>query len=191
MYNLKIISSTVRPGRRGPVVTKWIEEIAKNHGSFNVEVLDLGEVNLPMMNEPNHPRLKKYEHAHTKRWSAKIEESDAFIFVTAEYDFNYPAPLKNALEYLVQEWQFKAAGIVSYGGVSAGTRASNSLKADLVTLKMVPMFESVSFPFFENNINEENVFEANDISSKAAIAMLNQLIRWTKGLKTIKEDQGT
>jgi NAD(P)H-dependent FMN reductase len=189
MYNLKIISSTVRPGRKGPVVANWIADVARNHGSFKVELLDLGEINLPMMNEPNHPRLKKYTHDHTKRWSAKIEEAEIFIFVTAEYDYNYPAPLRNALEYLVQEWQFKAAGIVSYGGVSAGTRASNSLKSDLSTLKMVPIFESVSFPFFENNINDEDVFEANEISLKAAGTMLNQLIRWTKGLKIIKEDK--
>jgi NAD(P)H-dependent FMN reductase len=191
MYNLKIISSTVRPGRKGPVVANWITDVARNHGSFNVELLDLGEINLPMMNEPNHPRLRKYTHDHTKRWSAKIEEAEIFIFVTAEYDYNYPAPLRNALEYLVQEWQFKAAGIVSYGGVSAGTRASNSLKSDLSTLKMVPISESVNFPFFENNINDENVFEANEISLKAAATMLNQLIRWTKGLKIIKEDKGT
>lgn len=189
MYKLKIISSTVRPGRKGPIVTAWVENMARKHGGFDVEVLDLGEVNLPLMNEPNHPRLKKYEHDYTKRWSAKIEEADAFIFVTAEYDFNYPAPLRNALEYLSEEWHFKAAGIVSYGGVSAGTRASNSLKADLTTFKMVPILESVNFPFFQNNINDENVFEANDISNKAATSMLNQIVRWTKGLKTIKEDK--
>ena len=180
----------MRPGRKGPIVTEWIAEKAKANGNFDVEVLDLGEINLPMMNEPNHPRLKKYTHAHTKQWSAKIEEADAFIFVTAEYDFNYPAPLRNALEYLVQEWAFKAAGIVSYGGVSAGTRAANSLKADLSSFKMVPIFESVNFPFFEKLISDDDVFQANEISHKAAETMLHQLIRWTKGLKIIKEDKG-
>lgn len=189
MYKLKIISSTVRPGRKGPIVTDWIAEIARKHGAFEVDVLDLGEINLPLMNEPNHPRLKKYEHEYTKKWSAAIEEADAFVFVTAEYDFNYPAALRNALEYLSEEWQFKAAGIVSYGGVSAGTRAANSLKADLSTFKMVPLTESVNFPFFQNNINDDNVFEANDISNKAATNMLNQIARWTKGLKAIKEDK--
>ena len=68
--------------------------------------------------------------------------------MTAEYDFGYPAPLRNALEYLYNEWNFKAAGIVSYGGLSAGLRAANSLKANLSTLKMVPMTEGVNFPFF-------------------------------------------
>lgn len=189
MINLKIISSTVRPGRKGPIVAKWIANQAKNHGNFDVEVLDLGEVKLPMMNEPKHPSLKQYEHEHTKKWSAKIEEADAFVFVTAEYDFNYPAPLRNALEYLVQEWAYKAAGIVSYGGVSAGTRAANNLKSDLSVFKIVPLTEMVNFPFFTENINENQELEANEISQKATKTMFNEIITWTKGLKVIREEK--
>ena len=188
MYNLKIISSTVRPGRKGPIVAAWITELAKQDINFNVELLDLGEIKLPMMDEPNHPVMKKYKNDHTKWWSAKIDEADAFIFVTAEYDYNYPAPLRNALEYLSQEWNYKPAAIISYGGVSAGTRAANSLKADLSTLRMVPLAESVNFPFFQQNINDENEFQVNDISEKAAHNMLKQLARWAKGLKAIKEN---
>lgn len=190
MYKLKIISSTVRPGRKGPIVARWITDLAIENGNFDVELLDLGEVNLPMMDEPNHPSLKKYQHEHTKQWSAKIDEAEAFIFVTAEYDYNYPAPLRNALEYLSKEWAYKAAGVVSYGGVSGGTRAMNSLKNDLASLKVVALTESVNFPFFQNNINDDNVFEANEISHKAAATMFKQLIRWTKGLRIIREDQG-
>lgn len=189
MYNLKIISSTVRPGRKGPLIAGWIAEKAKQHGSFNVEVLDLGEINLPMMNERHHPMLKKYEHEHTQKWSATIEEADAFIFVTAEYDYNYPAPLRNAIEYLAHEWAYKAAGIVSYGGVSAGTRAANSLKADLATMRIVPLSQAVNFSMFTQFINENGEFVPNEVSHKAADDMLKELLRWTKGLKIIKEDQ--
>ncbi len=189
MNSLKIISSTVRPGRKGTAVTAWITKIARQYGEFNVEVLDLGEINLPMMNEPNHPSMKKYEHDHTKKWSATIDEADAFIFVTAEYDFNYPAPLRNALEYLYHEWAYKAAGIVSYGGISAGTRATNSLKGDLSTFRVVPLVETVHFPFFTQNINEEGEFVANESSQKAATAMLREIARWTKGLQIIKENR--
>lgn len=189
MYKLKIISSTVRPGRKGPIVARWIADIAIKNGNFNVELLDLGEINLPMMNEPNHPSLQKYQHEHTKQWSQKINEADAFIFVTAEYDHNYPAPLRNALEYLYHEWGYKPAGIVSYGGVSAGTRALNSLKNDLSTFKIVPLNEAVNFPFFTKNINDNDELEANEISHKAAETMLKELFRWTKGMKSIKEDK--
>ena len=189
MYKLKIISSTVRPGRKGPVIANWVAEKAKQFGGFEVEVLDLGEINLPLMNEANHPMMRKYELEHTKQWSAKIDEADAFVFVTAEYDYNYPAPLRNALEYLVHEWGYKAAGIVSYGGVSAGTRAANALKADLSTLSMVPISQSVNFPFFTQLINEKGEFLPNETSHKAMEGLLKQIVRWTKGLKLIKEDK--
>jgi len=189
MYKLKIITSTVRPGRKGPIVAAWIAEKAKEFGGFDIEVLELGEINLPLMNEANHPVMRKYEHDHTLKWSAKIEEADAFIFVTAEYDYNYPAPLRNALEYLLHEWAYKAAGIVSYGGVSAGTRAANSLKADLSTLRIVPLSESVNIPFFTQFINEEGVLVVNEITDKAAQTMLKELTRWTKGLQAIRNDK--
>ncbi len=189
MFNLKIISSTVRPGRKGPLISKWIAEKANQHGSFKVEVLDLGEINLPMMNERNHPSQRKYEHEHTKKWSAVIDEADAFIFVTAEYDFNYPAPLRNAIEYLFHEWAYKAAGLVTYGGVSAGTRAGNSLKADLATMSIIPLSQGVNFAFFSKLINEKGEFIPNEISHTAADAMLKEIVRWTKGLKIIKENK--
>ncbi|WP_159476129.1 NADPH-dependent FMN reductase [Dyadobacter sp. 3J3] len=189
MYNLKVISSTVRPGRKGPLVAAWITEVARKNPDFNVELIDLGELKLPMMDEANHPVMKKYEHAHSKKWSATIEEADAFIFVTAEYDFNYPAPLRNALEYLFHEWGYKAAGIVSYGGLSGGTRSANSLKGDLSTFKIVPIYDAVNFPMFTQHITDEGVFSPGESSYRSAEVMLKELLRWTRGLKIIKEDK--
>jgi len=190
MYKLKIISSTVRPGRKGPTVAAWVADVARKHGSFEVEVIDLGEVNLPLMNEANHPMLRKYEHEHTKKWSATIDAADAFIFVTSEYDFGYPASLRNALEYLFQEWAFKAAGVVSYGGVSAGTRAARSLQGDLVSLKIMPLMDTaVHIPFFTQFINDKGEMVGNDKMQEAANKMLTELVRWTKGLKLIKENK--
>jgi len=188
MYNLKIITASVREGRKGPIVTNWIAEKAQQHGGFNVEVLDLKQINLPMMDERNHPALKKYEHEHTKIWSATIDAADAFIFVTAEYDYNYPAPLRNALEYLVSEWEYKAAGIVSYGGVSAGTRAFMGLKSDLSSLGVVTLKQGIYIPFFTQFIKDDKLVP-NDIMQKSAEALLNELTRWTKGLILVKENK--
>jgi len=190
MYNLKIITSTVRPGRKGPIVAKWVKDLAVAKGIFSsVELIDLGELKLPMMDEPAHPILRQYTHEHTKKWSKTIDEADAFIFITAEYDYNYPAPLHNALEYLVHEWAYKAAGIVSYGGVSAGTRAYNNLKNDLITLQIVPVAPAVHLPFFDKSINDQNEFVPGPVSDKAADSMFNSIVRWTKGLKIIKENK--
>ncbi len=190
MYKLKIISSTVRPGRKGPTIANWIAGVAKNHGGFEVEVLDLGEINLPLMNEAVHPVMKQYEHEHTKKWSAKIEEADAFIFVTAEYDYSYPASLKNAIEYLVHEWAYKPAGIVSYSvGAFAGVRAVMSLKNDLLSLRTVSLAETVNIPQLNQFIGDDGIFTPNEQLIASSTTMLTQLTRWTKGLKSIKEDK--
>jgi NAD(P)H-dependent FMN reductase len=190
MYKVKIISSTVRPGRKGPIVANWITEEAKKHGSFDVELLDLGEIALPLMNEAAHPRMKKYEHDHSKRWSEKIDEADAFIFVTAEYDYSYPASLKNALEYLLHEWAYKPAGLVSYSiGPFAGVRAICSLKNDLLSLRTIALNEWVTIPTVEKFINDDGVFVPNESLVAQKNTMLDQLVRWTKGMNLIRNDK--
>jgi len=190
MYKVKVISSTVRPGRKGPTIAKWITDAANNHGGLEAELLDLGEINLPLMNEAIHPIMKQYEHEHSKQWSAKIEEADAFIFVTAEYDYSYPASLKNALEYLVHEWAYKPAGLVSYSiGPFAGVRAVSNLKPDLLSLKVIGLAEAVNIASYNQYIGEDGVFTPDEKLVAATNVMLTQLVRWTKGLKAIKEDK--
>jgi NAD(P)H-dependent FMN reductase len=186
MHKLKIISSTTRPGRKGPAIATWLASIARRHAGFEVEVLDLGQINLPMMDEPFHPLLQNYQHDHTKQWSATVAGADAFVMVTAEYNSAIPAPLKNALEYLNNEWAYKPVAIVSYGGVSAGTRAAQMLKGVLTTLKMIPLVETVAIPFFDQFINAQGDFVPNPVSEKAAHDMLSELLRWATALKPLR-----
>jgi NAD(P)H-dependent FMN reductase len=117
--------------------------------------------NLPLLDEPKHPRLRQYIHQYTKDSSAIVDAGDAFVFVTPEY-IRYPAALKNAIDYLQQEWRDKPVGFVSYGGVSAGMRAVQQLKQVLKTLKMLPVFEAVSIPFHPQFIGEDGRVQAND-----------------------------
>jgi NAD(P)H-dependent FMN reductase len=189
MNKLKIITSTTREGRKGILVANWITELAKANGKFEVELLDLAEINLPLMNEPNHPRLKQYQHEHTKRWSATIESADAYIIVLAEYNFGFPAPIKNALDYLLHEWKHKPVAFVSYGGVSGGLRSTQMLKQVISALNMMALFESVSIPFFAKSITDENVFKPDEIVLKSAHVMLAELDRWSNTLKLIREQK--
>ena len=148
MYKLKIIVASTRPGRKGIAVAKWFFEIAKKHSEFDSTLLDLAEINLPFLDEPNHPRLQQYQHDHTKRWSAMINEADAFVIVTPEYNHGFPAPLKNALDFLLHEWAYKPVGFVAYGGIAGGTRSMQMLKPVLTGMKMMPILEAVNLPFF-------------------------------------------
>ncbi|WP_291914833.1 NADPH-dependent FMN reductase [Chitinophaga sp. CB10] len=189
MLKLKVITSTTRPGRKGPVIARWIAAVAEQTGNFEVEVIDLGAINLPMMDEAFHPRMKKYEHAHTKKWSATIDEADAFIFVTAEYNYSMPAPLKNALDYLYWEWNNKPAGIVSYGGASGGTRAAQMLKQVLTTLKVMPLPEGVILSFFDKHINEQEEFVATESAEKSAQVMLHEVKQWSAALQSLRHKE--
>ena len=100
---LQIVIASTRPGRIGKPIGEWVAAEARQHEHFEVQVADLAEINLPFFDEPNHPRLQKYEHQHTRDWSARIAASDAFVFVQPEYNYAVSAPLKNVLDYLVVE----------------------------------------------------------------------------------------
>jgi NAD(P)H-dependent FMN reductase len=186
MNKLKIITSTTRPGRKGIAVANWITALAKEIGKYDVELLDLSEINLPFMDEPNHPRLQQYQHEHTKRWSVAIDSADAFIIVLGEYNCGFPAPIKNALDYLFNEWKYKPVAFVSYGGISGGLRSTQMLKQVVTTMYMMPIVEAVSIPFFGKYISNENRFKPEDVVIKSAKLMLAQLERCSEALKTLR-----
>ncbi len=187
MPRLLIIIASTRPGRAGLPIGQWAEARARSHGGFEVEVADLAELDLPFMDEPNHPRLRRYTQPHTRAWSATVDAADAFVMVMPEYNYGFTAPLKNAIDFLHQEWKHKPVGIVSYGGVAAGTRAAQMLKQVLTTLSMVPLFEAVSIPFFSQFIDDEGELQANETMEQAADAMFDELVRVGAALEPLRD----
>lgn len=175
MPTLQVVIASTRPGRVGLPVGRWFAQAAREHGAFEVEVVDLAELNLPFMDEPNHPRLRQYTRQHTRDWSAKVAAADAFAFVMPEYNYGFTAPLKNAIDYLHFEWQYKPVGLVSYGGVSAGLRAAQMIKQVVTTVKMYPLSEAVSIPFVARFIDDEGVLRPNETMEQAASGMLDEL----------------
>jgi NAD(P)H-dependent FMN reductase len=180
---LNVIIGSTRPGRHGPSIAKWFEGYAREHGAFEPKLVDLADFNLPVYDEPKHPRLQHYEHAHTKAWSASVASADAYAFVTPEYNYFAPPALVNALDFVYSEWGRKPAGLVSYGGVSAGLRAAQSLKMVLTTLNMMPVPQGVAVPMFASMIDAEKVFQPNELILTSAKSMLDELAVWATALK--------
>lgn len=138
MITLGVIVGSTRPGRMGAKVTRWICSRADLQPMLQVDLLDLAEVSLPFLDEPEEPSTGNYAHRHTRDWSRRIAALDAVMLVTPEYNNSFPAPLKNALDFVYAEWRRKPVGLVGYGMTSAGTRAVAALWPVVTTLGMVP-----------------------------------------------------
>jgi NAD(P)H-dependent FMN reductase len=186
MPKLTIVIASTRPGRVGLPVAQWFEARAIAHGAFDVSVADLAEIALPFVDEPAHPRLQQYTKPHTKHWSAIVDASDAFAFVMPEYNHGFNAPLKNAIDFLHNEWRYKPVGLVSYGGVSAGTRAAQMIKQVVTTLKMVPLTEAVSIPFVTQFLDDDGAVQGNDVMQQSASVMLDELVRVEAALRPLR-----
>ena len=186
--NLKIIIGSTRPGRVGPTVAKWVEEVATQHQKFNVELIDLAEFKLPLLDEAAHPAKQAYEHQHTKNWSKAIGAADALVFVTPEYDYFPPASLVNAVQTLSKEWGYKAAGIVSYGGISGGLRSSQALLQLLGNVNIHALPQVVPVPRVNQYIGEDGKFQANDPMTDGLIKQLDELHKWSVALKTLRAE---
>ena len=172
-----IIVGSVRPGRIGLPIAQWVREVAD--GDWETDLVDLAELALPFMDEPNHPSIRKYTKQHTLDWSARVDAADAIIMVTPEYNHSYSPALKNAIDFLGQEWWRKPVGFVSYGGVSGGTRGVVGLEPAILTVGMVRTGATVELPFAGKQV-DEGVFTP----SAKEIAVLDKQLEELSGLAT-------
>jgi NAD(P)H-dependent FMN reductase len=182
---LNVITVSTRPGRVGPHVAEWVVEKARAHGGFEVEAVDLDSFRLPIFDEPKHPRMHDYQHDHTKAWAASVASADAFVFVSPEYNYFAPPSFVNAVDFLFDEWSYKVAGIVTYGGPLAGARSAQMEKLLLTTVKVVTVPEGVSVPSVHGLIKDGR-FEAPDFLEPSMKAMLDELVKWAGPLKGLR-----
>jgi NAD(P)H-dependent FMN reductase len=138
-----VILGSTRKGRICAKVADWVAEIGRETTVAGFELVDLRDWPLPMDDEPAIPATGVYANDHTRAWSRRVSEGDAVVFVTPQYNWGYPAPLKNALDHLYAEWRGKPALIVTYGGHGGG-RCAAQLRQ--VTEGRPPRSPASSFP---------------------------------------------
>jgi NAD(P)H-dependent FMN reductase len=183
---LEVIIGSTRPGRAGAAVGEWFHKLAVEHGTFDVDLVDLAAIDLPLLDEPENPRHGRYMHQHTKRWSRIVAAGDAYVFVVPEYNHGYNAATKNALDYLHDEWRNKPAGFVSYGGIAAGTRSVQMLIQVVTALGMIPAVKSVNIPLIQRMMAPDRTFTPNRVLQESGTAMLDELARWAADLQSVR-----
>jgi len=180
MTKIGIILGSTRPGRNGEAVARWVLDLASRRGDAEFELVDLADYPLPHLDEPVSASLQQYTHDHTKAWAAKIGEFDGYVFVTPEYNHSTSGVLKNAIDYLYKEWNNKAAGFVSYGGVG-GARAVEHLRLIASELQLATVRAQVALSFF-TEFENFSVFRPGEFQTGALNDMLDQLVAWSKAL---------
>ncbi|MET4782385.1 NAD(P)H-dependent oxidoreductase [Glaciihabitans sp. UYNi722] len=185
MSRIMIVVGSVRPGRIGLPIAQWVQTAAEEHGGFDIDFVDLAELNLPFMDEPNHPRLRQYTQQHTLDWSARVDSADGFIFVTPEYNHSFSPALKNAIDFLSQEWWRKPVGFVSYGGVSAGTRGVIALEPALIAVGLVRVGAEVELPFAGGQVSS-GVFTPGEKESAILGKLFEEFATMAEVLKPLR-----
>jgi len=188
MINIKIILGSTRPNRFGPQPAEWINSLAQAHKEATFELVDLKEFNLPLLDEPVPALMGQYSQEHTKVWSKLVANADGFIFVAPEYNHGVSGALKNAIDFLAAEWNYKPVTFVSYGADAGGTRAVEQLRQIVGQLKMYDLSEVVSIPNYWSQLNREGKFAATEAQAHAAEKLLKGIIFWAENMKTAREE---
>ncbi|EXJ24179.1 putative reductase [Alkalibacterium sp. AK22] len=183
-----IVTGSIREKRVNLDVAEWVLEIAENYGGAEYEILDIKTFELPLFAEPVSPAFTKELNARDKQkpWSDKVEEKDGFIFVTPEYNHGLPSALKNALDFVYQEFNDKAAGIVSYGS-AGGVRAAEQLRTVLSEFQVAHVRTHPSLSIFYDF--DYPKLKASEKQQETVETMLSQLLPWTKAMMAVRENK--
>jgi NAD(P)H-dependent FMN reductase len=180
LCRLAVIVGSVRKDRLGPVVARWLLDQLGSHTGIQVDVIDLGELDLPDDLDGGGDAVL---------FRKRVECADGFIVVTPEYNRGYPGALKTAIDTAAAEWHAKPVGFVSYGGISGGLRAVEQLRPVFAELHAVTMQAVVSMPFVWDQIDEERELCPPDRTASAAVTLLRQLTWWAGALREAKARQ--
>lgn len=176
---IQTIIATTREGRKGDPVGRWFAEIADRRDDLEHELVDLAEWELPELRTSTPPSRGEYS-GRQQEWADNVDRADGFVWLTAEYNHGYPAPLKNALDLIYAEWNRKPVSFVSYGGSSGGVRAVEQLRLVAVELKMAPLRANVAIPRVFRQV-EDGHFDGDEFV-ESANRMLDDLLWWAQAL---------
>ncbi|MFG1791335.1 NADPH-dependent FMN reductase [Nocardia sp. NPDC049149] len=185
---LAVVIGSVREGRFGPVVAEWFTEHARNHGAFEVDVIDLADADIPLALPAVSPAFEPNPErpAGMMDLTRRLSEADAFVIVTPDYNRSIPAALKAAIDWHYTQWDSKAIGFVGYSGLSGGLLAIEHLRQIFNELNAHTVRNYVSFPRFYLLFDEEGKLREPDEPAAAAQALLDQLHWWADALTTAR-----
>ncbi|MGC2486013.1 MAG: NADPH-dependent FMN reductase [Acidimicrobiales bacterium] len=151
---IAVVIGSTRPGRICAGIAGRFADLAGEESSLRYELVDLAEVNLPFLDEPVPAALNQYQHEHTRAWSQLVRSFDGFVFVFPQYNWGYPAPLKNALDFLYWEWRDRPVSFVTYGN-HGGSRAALQIQGVLEGLHMKELSDHLEVRITDEDVDDK------------------------------------
>ncbi|GAA4237385.1 hypothetical protein GCM10022254_49300 [Actinomadura meridiana] len=118
----------------------------------------------------------------------RLDDADAFVVVTPEYNHSYPASVKHVIDWHGSQWHAKPVGFVSYGGMGGGLRAVEHLRQVFSETHCVPVRDQVSFDRHWTRVDEEGNLIDADGADTAAKTLLDQLKWWGSVLHDARKE---
>ena len=177
-----LIVSSTRQGRLGPTIAEWVLAEARQRDDLDVEVVDLAETMLPatLTYEPDES---------VKRFAATIDGADAFVIVVPEYNHGYPAPLKQAIDWLYAEWAAKPVALVTYGGISGGLRAGEQLRQVFAEVHAVVVRDTLSFHNADSSFDADGTPRNLEAVRHATTVLFDRLAWWGRSLRDARKSR--
>ena len=189
MLKVAIIIGSTRSHRLGERVAQWVEIASKEMKDWDVTILDLQKKNLPFYDEIKLPAEmdRKYPNPKVQAWSKSIDEADAFLIITPEYNHSVPAPLKNAIDWLYPEWANKPAALVGYSTSTIGAaRAIEHLRNILATLAVATVRTGLTIGRAQDVIDEKGICKDENLN-KVLRTEFMQLDSWGRAMSSLHE----
>src|SRR5262249_42966182 len=149
-----VILGSTRRNRESAKVATFAVNSLQNISCVTTELLDMKELDLPMMEE--RLRFRDDPPLRINEFSGKIDRSDAIVIVTPEYNAGYPGVLKNALDYLKDEYRRKPFGIITVSSAwSGGILCLAALRQVVLHLGGVPIPAILPIPKVQEVFDEQ------------------------------------
>ncbi|MDO5635475.1 MAG: NAD(P)H-dependent oxidoreductase [Micrococcus sp.] len=174
-----IIEGSLRNGRTGAAVAAWVAERAQEHAAqltgVETEHIVLADFDVPLLTSATVPGAaqRQYDDERVTAWGAKIDECDAFIFVTPEYNHSVPGGFKNAFDSIAPEWQDKPVAFVGYGA-SGGVRAVEAWRLVVSNFNMHAVRTQLEISIFRDF--EDGEFIASERRAASFTGLMDQLL---------------
>ncbi|MCG8393105.1 MAG: NAD(P)H-dependent oxidoreductase [Pseudomonadales bacterium] len=177
-----LLYGSTREGRTGDQVVAWAAEQIRRDDRFELDVIDPLDHDLPA-------HFPAGEHEGMAQLTERLQQADAILIATPEYNHSFPAPLKQVIDLTGEAWQARPVAFISYGGVSGGLRAVEQLRQVFAELHAVTLRQVVSFMNVWQSFDKTGTLQNPARANQRLATLLTQLQWWARTLRQGREQQ--